>query len=77
VPTVQARTLKRAVEILGGEEELARRLNVAPNHLKLWLAGVASPPGEVFLEAADVVAEHELHRLMTSEHRVPPEATDV
>jgi transcriptional regulator with XRE-family HTH domain len=63
VPTVYARTLRRAAEILGGEESLALRLNVTPSHLALWLKGLASPPGLIFLKAADVVAEHELQEL--------------
>lgn len=56
-------TLKRAAEIAGGEEALAWRLRVTPSHLALWLQGVASPPSEVFLKAADIVSEHSLQQL--------------
>jgi DNA-binding transcriptional regulator YdaS (Cro superfamily) len=76
VPTVYVRTLKRAVEIMGGEEELARRLQVTPSHLELWISGLVSPPGDVFLKAADVVSEYELQRMMTVKHTAPPQATD-
>jgi DNA-binding transcriptional regulator YdaS (Cro superfamily) len=65
LPTVYIRTLKRAAEIVGGEEELARRLKVTPTHLALWLGGVVSPPGDVFLRAADIVSEHDLLQLAT------------
>jgi DNA-binding transcriptional regulator YdaS (Cro superfamily) len=73
---VYIRTLKRAVEIVGGEEELARRLKVTPSHLALWIGGLVSPPGDVFLKAADVVSEYELQQMMTVKHAVPPQATD-
>jgi DNA-binding transcriptional regulator YdaS (Cro superfamily) len=60
---VYIRTLKRAAEIVGGEEELARRLKVTPTHLTLWIRGVVSPPSDVFLQAADIVTEHDLQQL--------------
>ena len=63
MPTLYVRTLKRAAELIGGEEQLARRLKVAPNHLTLWIRGAVSPPGDVFLGAAEIVNEHELQRL--------------
>jgi DNA-binding transcriptional regulator YdaS (Cro superfamily) len=63
LPTVYIRTLKRAAEIVGGEEELARRLKVTPTHLTLWIRGTVSPPGDVFLKAANIVTEHDLEDL--------------
>jgi DNA-binding transcriptional regulator YdaS (Cro superfamily) len=63
VPTLYIRTLRRAAELVGGEEELARRLEVSPNHLTLWIHGAVSPPGDVFLGAAEIVNEHELQQL--------------
>jgi len=63
LPTVHARTLKRAAEITGGEEELARRLKVTPSHLELWIRGLESPPGDVFLKAVDIVTEHDLQQM--------------
>ena len=76
MPTVYVRTLKRAVEIIGGEEELARRLQVTPRRLALWMGGVVAPPGDVFLKAAEVVSEYELQRMTTVKHTAPPQATD-
>ena len=63
MPTVYIRTLKRAAELIGSEEALARHLNVVPSHVELWIRGVVSPPGDVFLRAADIVSEHDLQQL--------------
>jgi transcriptional regulator with XRE-family HTH domain len=70
VPTVYIRTLKRAAEITGGEEELARRLKVTPSHLVLWIRGVVPPSGDVFLRAADIVNEHDLQQMAVKQ---PPQ----
>jgi hypothetical protein len=67
---VYIRTLKRAAEIVG-EEELARRLKVAPRHLTLWICGAVSPPGDVFLQAADIVTEDDLQQLATKPGPAP------
>lgn len=57
---VHARTLKRAAEIAGGEQRLALKLKVTPSHLALWIAGIETPPLDIFLRAVDVVTEHDL-----------------
>lgn len=46
---VHARTLKRAAEIAGGEQRLALKLKVTPSHLALWIAGIETPPLDIFL----------------------------
>lgn len=48
--------LARAVELVGGREELARRLEVRPQLLDSWLAGATPIPETVFLKAVDVVS---------------------
>lgn len=60
---LHVKTLKRAAEIVGGEEQLALKLKVTPSHLALWLEGLAAPPGDVFLRAVDLVTDDELSRL--------------
>lgn len=60
---VHVRTLQRAAEIVGGEEALARRLNVTPSHLALWLQGKERPSTAIFLRAVDLVHEHDLKKL--------------
>jgi hypothetical protein len=51
------RTLRRAAELIGDDEELALRLKVTPSHLALWIQGVEKPPTYVFLRAVDLVSE--------------------
>ncbi|HEY9530110.1 MAG TPA: hypothetical protein VIQ55_01875 [Burkholderiales bacterium] len=68
--TLYARTLSRAAELAGGREALAQRLNVEETQLSLWLKGVAKPPGDVFLKAADIVSEHELKDFLSDGNRV-------
>ena len=63
---VHVRTLRRAAEIAGGEQQLAFLLKVTPSHLALWLAGVEVPPGYIFLRAVDMVTEHDLAQLSSA-----------
>jgi DNA-binding transcriptional regulator YdaS (Cro superfamily) len=57
MPTVYARTLKRAAQVIGGAEQLALRLNVKPSHLALGMRGVVSTPPDVFLKAVDLITD--------------------
>ena len=57
---VRARTLQRAAEIMGGEQQLAFHLKVTPSHLALWLQGTECPPDHIFLKAVDLVTEHDV-----------------
>ena len=57
---VHVKTLRRAAELAGGEQELALLLKVTPSHLHLWMMGFADPPGDIFLRAVDLVLEHTL-----------------
>ena len=59
---VHVQTLRRAMEIVGGEQELALRLLVTPSHLAAWLDGMETPPGDVFLRAVDLVMQDKLRR---------------
>jgi hypothetical protein len=54
--TVYVRTLWRALEILGGKEELCRALGVAMRELELWLDGRREPPIDMFLKAVDILS---------------------
>lgn len=56
---VRVRTLRRAAEIMGGEQPLAVHLRVTPSHLALWLEGKEVPPDHIFLKAVDLVTEHD------------------
>lgn len=71
VPDLYVNTLRKAAELVGGEQPLALRLKVTPSHLALWLKGLAVPPGDIFLRAADIVGEHEL-RALAKKLETPP-----
>jgi hypothetical protein len=53
--TLFERTLKRALDIVGDEQRLARRLRVPLNDLHSWLTGEERPPTAAFLTAVDIV----------------------
>jgi DNA-binding transcriptional regulator YiaG len=53
--TVYTRTLRRALETLGGVEQLAAALEVSVLEVEAWLGGLEPPPG-AFLRAIDIVA---------------------
>ena len=52
------RTLKRAVELAGGEDALASVLHTSPEVLSLWLSGSLAPPLKKFLAALEFVTHH-------------------
>lgn len=60
MPTVYARTLRRAAEIVGGEAELASRLSLERALVAHWVRGEGVPPTKVFLQAVDIVTAHDL-----------------
>lgn len=59
MPTLYARTLKRAAEVVGGTEALAVQLKVVPSHLAQWMDGAEPTPPEIFLKAVDLISEHD------------------
>ena len=63
MPDVYLRTLRRAADIVGGEQSLALHLKVTPSHLALWLKGLEEPTTEAFLRAVDLVSAHEIAQL--------------
>jgi DNA-binding transcriptional regulator YdaS (Cro superfamily) len=68
LPTVYARALKRAAEIVGGKEQLALHLNVVPSHLALWMDGAQPTPQHIFLKAVDLISESEQESLKKRPH---------
>ena len=54
--TPQSRTLKRALEVLGGPQQLAAALGVEPDEFAPWLAGETVPPTYVYVTALEIVA---------------------
>jgi len=60
MPTVQARALRRAAELLGGPDALAHHLRVPRERLNYWSSGVVPTPPDVFLTIVDMLIEHGL-----------------
>ena len=56
--TLEMRVLQRAVEILGSERALARRLRVPMPSLFAWIKGNDRPTRTVFLQAIDILIEN-------------------
>ena len=63
MPTVHARTLRRAAEIVGGLEALAAQLDVRDENLKKWLEGQLPVSQEIFLRCVDIVNAHQLDEI--------------
>ena len=59
VRDTKTRILDRALQIVGSQEDLARKLKVRPAQLAVWLGGIAAVPDEVFLNAVDIVLNRE------------------
>lgn len=57
MPTVHARAIVRAIEILGGVDEFSKRAKVSPYDISLWSSGKSTPPMDVFLLAVDVICQ--------------------
>ena len=49
--------LAKAAARIGGADELAKYLAVAPEKLELWLSGAEVPPVAVVLRAVDLVID--------------------
>jgi len=53
---IYSRALKRAAEILGGEDALREVLQVPGHRLYAWISGHETPPMGAFLKAVDVIS---------------------
>lgn len=58
MPTVHARAFRRAADILGGAEELAKVLHTPSFVVKLWMQGRGMAPLSAFFKAVDVIYQH-------------------
>ena len=64
----QARTLRRAVEVVGTAESLAATLGASPESVSAWLLGEQPVPNDVYMRALDLVSQGPHHR----SQRAPP-----
>jgi hypothetical protein len=51
------RTLRRAMELAGGETALAAALNTSAEVLSKWLSGELRPPLKMYFAALDIVTK--------------------
>ena len=65
---VRAAALRRAAEILG-PSKLREILGVSAMALTVWMTGAEAPPTDVFLKAADLIAERNLEDLRTDKRK--------
>lgn len=55
--SVYSRALKKAAELLGGREQLARVLQVPAAEIDKWIADEGKPPRDVFLRIVDLILD--------------------
>jgi len=55
--TVYTRTVRRAIDDVGGMDHLAALLKVSTTEIESWLSGKSSPGNALFLRMLDVVAK--------------------
>jgi hypothetical protein len=55
--TVYTRTVRRAIDDVGGVEQLAALLKVSTTEIESWLSGKSSPGNAEFLQMLDIVSK--------------------
>ncbi|HZQ72172.1 MAG TPA: hypothetical protein VFB08_04585 [Burkholderiales bacterium] len=73
---LQAKLLRRALEIAGSRAELAARLNVEEHAVGLWVKGRATAPDRVFQALVDLVLQDDIDRAAQDRRRAPREAAE-
>jgi hypothetical protein len=53
----RALAIKRAATIVGGLDELARRLKLPERQLDYWMRDIGTPPDSVFFDVIDVIIQ--------------------
>ena len=76
MPTVQARALHRASQLLGSPAKLQAYLGVSPFMLDSWLSGRTKPTEAIFLRVVDLLSEAELSELTHQPARPTPKDGD-
>lgn len=54
--TVYTRTFRRAIDTLGGADQLGKALGASVGEIQAWAEGLTVPPPGAFLAAIDIVA---------------------
>jgi len=55
MPNLHAQALKRAVQIVGGVDVLARAMGLQVNLLEQYIRGEHSVPADLFLKATEII----------------------
>ena len=53
----RALAIRRAASMMGGLEELAKRLNVPERQLEYWMRDIGTPPDTLFFDVIDIIIE--------------------
>ena len=77
MPTVHARTVRRAAEIVGSVEVLAAQLEVRDEDLRKWIEDQLSVPQEIFLRCVDIVNAHQMSEISLLACQLASEASSV
>ena len=54
--TVQTQALRKAVAIVGGEEQLGARLGLSAGTIRLFITGRINLPQRLFLQVVDIIS---------------------
>jgi len=54
--TVQTQAVRKAVEIVGGEEQLGARLGLSAGTIRLFITGRINLPQRLFLQVVDIIS---------------------
>ena len=55
MPNLHAQALKRAVQIVGGVDVLAREVGLQVNLLEQYICGASPVPTDLFLKATEII----------------------
>lgn len=57
VSEVHSRAVRKAAELLGGRDRLAKALDVPQEEIEKWISGKVTPPHEPFLRVVDIIVD--------------------
>lgn len=68
---LQPRVLRRAAEILGGEDHLCLCLHIEPPALRMWIDDQAAAPARVVHQAIEIILKDDLVRAAQDRRKQP------
>ena len=69
--SVQLRAIRRASEVMGGEQKLADHLGMPLSAVQLWIEGASLIPTDVFLQVVDILVDQAIDDLKPGDHSAP------